>query len=720
LLKGGTRGGAVRPGQSAESLLYTALLRNGDLKMPPGKNGLSPEEIKTIADWIDAGAKWPDGTSAKPESIEPSWWSFRKLQRPSEPKVRDAKWVRTPVDAFILSKLESKGLKPVAPASKLTLARRAYFDLWGLPPTPQQLDEFLSDNSPDAWEKLVDTLLASPRYGERWGKYWLDLARYADSGGFEHDMYFPNAWRYRDYVIRSFNEDKPYRQFVQEQIAADEIWPDNLELAGTYELPAEKKKHIEGRIGTGFFTVGPWYPAAAIVPESLRADRLADMVDTMSSAFMGMTFGCARCHDHKFDPVPQRDYYRLAAIFAASEEREIPIVELTKLVDYQKHMPRAVAMDDLKAAIAKLDKKAKRTPLSDEEKLLREKYLRRIGEVYLDFPGHYPTANVLAHLEQVPDVHILTRGDYAAKGEKVGPGIPTLTGDTIDIDAAAPRRKALAEWLTKPDHPLTWRVMVNRLWQGHFGVGLVRSPNDFGRQGEAPTHPELLDWLAGEFVERGTSLKALHKLILTSSVYQLSSEGSAPNLQADPENRLLWRMNRRRLEAESLRDSVLAASGALNVIMYGPPVVPPLSPEEMQGIKETYMWPATVNPEQAVRRSVYLYIKRSFPMPLFAVFDSPDTSMSCGRRETTNVAPQALALLNNRLLNEQAGVMAARLRREAGEDVAAQVRLGWRIALGREPSSSEHNRALAMLHSGHTLDQFALLLFNLNEFLYID
>lgn len=755
LLTGGSRGPAIVPSDKAKSKLYEAVLRTGELKMPPGKHALSAGDIETLGAWIDGGAKWDD---SKPQiAAEHSWWSFRKLKRPEVPLVKAGSPIANPIDSFVLSSLEKKGWKPAEPASKQTLVRRAFFDLWGLPPTPEQVNEFVTDTSPAAWEKLIDRLLASPRYGERWGRYWLDVARYADTGGFEHDMVFPNAWRYRDYVIRSFNEDKPYAQFVQEQIAADEIWPDNLDLTGTYELPAEKKKHMEARIGTGLYTVGAWYPATAILPEYLRSERLSDAVDTTGAAFLGLTFGCARCHDHKFDPLPQRDYYRLSAVFAASEEREIPIVELTKIVDFQKHMTRVWMMDDLKQAVesqmkqvrtrlaaapadeegdtiaaqpAPAAKSQKTVKLNDAEviarmtppeKAHRDDLLRRIGEAYLPFPGHYPTASVLAPVERIPDTHVLKRGDYQSPGEKVNPGLPIAVSDGRDIPSEG-RRKQFALWLTEPDHPLTWRVMVNRIWQGHFGFGLVRTPNDFGRQGEAPTHPELLDWLASEFVSEKTSMKALHRLIMLSNAYRMSVVATPEYAAADPENKLLWRQNRKRLDAEAVRDAVLTVSGKLDTEMYGPPVATPLSREEMGGIKETYMWPATVNPAKASRRSVYLYIKRSFRYPLFEIFDAPDPIVSCARRETTTVPPQALALLNNKFVVEQAGHLAKRMTRDTSNDAPAKAIRGWELALARKPSDAELKRAVAMLDgTGEDgLHRYCLTLFNLSEFLYVD
>lgn len=744
-LKGGARGPSVVPGKKEASLLYQAVLRAGALQMPPGRKGLTPEEIATIGAWIDAGAKWDAPPPAS--TAEPSWWSFKRLRRPAVPKPQSAERVRNPVDAFILERLEQKGMKPASPASRQTLVRRAYFDLHGLPPTPAEVEAFITDASPDAWEKLIDKLLASPRYGERQGRHWLDVARYADTGGFENDLHYLNAWRYRDYVIKSFNDDKPYRQFVQEQIAGDEIWPDNLDLNGIYELAPEKKAHLEARIGTGLYTVGSWFPAAGLIPDYLRAERWGDMADTTGSVFLGLTFACAKCHDHKFDPIPQKDYYRLQAVFAASEEREIPIVDIMKVIDYQKHLPRTLVMDDRKAAIQailngaqkrlKASGMSKVTPdaviasLTPGEKQRREELLREIGEIYLTYPGRHPTANVLAHVEDVPDVHVLVRGDYKSKGEKVGPGAPSALGTGREFEdppsGATQRRKDFALWLTEPDHPLTWRVMVNRIWQGHFGYGIVRTPNDFGRQGEAPSHPALLDWLATEFVQRGYSVKAMHKLIMTSSAYRMSNLFDKHNAGIDGENRLLWRMNRRRLEAEAVRDAVLAASGKLNLAMWGPPVAPPLSDEEMDGNKDDYKYPTTVNESAATRRSVYVYVKRAFRFPFFELFDAPDTTVSCARRDVTNVPPQALALLNNQFILSQARAFAERLGRESGEDREKAIARGWWLALGRPPREEEQAKALQLLSRTTTgepgmsnLTKLALMLYNMNEFIYVD
>ncbi len=343
LLRGGKRGAALVPGKPEESLLYKAVARHGDLQMPPGRNALTAAEVATIRDWIKAGAAWDDAQISK--SDEPAWWAFRKPVRPPAPAVSNAAWVRNPVDAFVLAKLDEKKLRPVAAADRRTLIRRAYFDLHGLPPTPAEVEAFVNDPAPDAWAKLVNKLLESPRYGERWGRHWLDVVRYADTGGFETDIYFPNAWRYRDYVIKSFNDDKPYDRFVQEQIAADELWPDNLDLEGSYYIPKRKLQHLEARIGTGLYTLAPVMHESGLDAEYLHSEWRADAVEVTAAAFMGLTLGCARCHNHKFDPLTQRDFYRMAAIFAASEQKEIPTVHVMSVFDYQQGYPKWIALE---------------------------------------------------------------------------------------------------------------------------------------------------------------------------------------------------------------------------------------------------------------------------------------------------------------------------------------------------------------------------------------
>jgi hypothetical protein len=740
ILKGGKRGPAVVPGNAEASLLYKAVRRAGDLQMPPGRTPLTSAEVAVLRDWINAGAPWEAAAS----TAGASWWSFRKPVRPPVPAVKNTGWVRNPIDAFILAKLEEKGLRPAPPADRRTFVRRAAFDLHGLPPAPEQVEEFVNDASPDAYEKLIDRLLASPRYGERWGRYWLDLVRYADTSGFETDHFFITAWRYRDWVIASFNADKPYHTFVQEQIAADELWSTNMDLEGTLRLPKEKAENVNRRIGTSLFTIGSFPIEYTYYGDQYRAEWQADAIDTIGSAFLGLTVACARCHDHKFDPISQRDYYRMTALFAGSVEREIPLVSLFDVQTNTRNFPllahaqvlkqmagrsgrRGGARGGARAAAAETeamdgDAPPARDPAPDPQ---RAAMLQRLGEAYLRAPERYPTAIVLAHEEVVPDTHLLIRGDFKNKGEKVEPGFLSALNPGPPIDEpkgylfVPQRRKALALWLTSPDQPLLARVMVNRIWQGHFGHGIVRTPNDFGRQGEPPTHPELLDWLAVEFAERGWSIKQMHRLMMLSNTYRTASVADPESLQKDPENLYLSRMPRRRLDADAIRDALLAVAGTLNLKMGGVGVIPPLTREEILAARMPHLWPANPDPAEHHRRSIYMQMKRSLTLPMLQIFDAPDTATSCPRRESSTVAPQALALMNSEFSSAQAAQFATRIRKQAGENPEAAVETGWRLAFGRPPSASERQTALEYLNR-NSLERLCLLLFNMSEFIYVD
>ena len=734
-LKGGKRGPSVVPGDAEGSLLYQAVKQSGDVKMPPGKTPLTAAEVKALGDWIQGGANWVSAPATGPASGV--WWSFRKPVRPATPIVKAVSRVRNPIDAFILARLEQNGLEPAPEADKRTLVRRAYFDLHGLPPTPEQVDEFVNDASPDAYKKLIDRLLESPRYGERWGRYWLDLVRYADTSGFETDHFFLTAWRYRDYVIKSYNSGKPFDVFVKEQIAADELWPMNMDLEGTLKLPKEKEENAYRRIGTSLFTIGSFPIEFTYYGDQYRAEWQADAVDTVGAAFLGLTVGCARCHDHKFDPISQRDYYRLGAIFAGSVEREVPLVSIFDVQTSTRNFPLLAQAEALKqmarggarrgrAAGADGDQNEGETGTPAAPSADRAALLQKLGEAYLRAPERYPSAIVLAHDEHVPDTFILAKGDFKSKREKVEPGFPAALNPSREIVEpkgvlfVPQRRKALAEWLTSPEQPLLARVMVNRIWQGHFGDGIVRTPNDFGRQGDAPTHPELLDWLAVEFAARGWSLKDMHRLIMMSNTYRASSTASEISLSKDPENRYLGRMNRLRLDGDSIRDSVLAVAGTINLKMGGVGIIPPLSNEEMQAARMPDLWPAHPNPVEHNRRSIYLQMKRSLTVPMLQIFDAPDTSASCPRRERSTVAPQALALLNSEFAATQAELFAARVRKSAGsENAEALVDAAWKLALGRVPSEQERNPALTYLRR-NSLARLCLLIFNLNEFVYVD
>jgi hypothetical protein len=768
LRKGGSRGPAVVPGNAGQSLLYQAVRRDGALQMPPGGEALTAPEILLLRDWINAGARW-DATAGPGPTAAPSWWSFRKPERPAVPAVKTADRVRNPIDAFVLARLEEKQLRPAPPADRRTLIRRAFLDLHGLPPTPEQVEAFVTDPSPDAYEQWIDRLLESPRYGERWGRYWLDLVRYADTSGFETDHFYVNAWRYRDYVIESFNNDKPYDIFIQEQVAADEIWGTNVELEGTLRLPKEKEINVKRRIGTSLFTLGAFPIEYTYYGDQYRAEWAADAVDTVGAAFLGLTVACARCHDHKFDPVSQREYYSMSALFYGSEEREIPLVSLFDVQTNTRNFPllnqaqilKRMARRGGRSSRGEADEEgagkegagtasqqnadSKKQPPQQQAKAGQDKQeddgdapnrgamaaadraamLQQLGEAYLRAPERYPTANVLGHEEIVPDAHILIKGDFKSKGEKVKPGVLSALNPALPINEPEDvlfvprRRKALALWLTSPDQPLVSRVMVNRIWQGHFGQGIVRTPNDFGRQGERPTHPELLDWLAVEFMERGWSMKQMHRLIMLSNAYRQSSVADAENLEKDPDNHLVGRMNRKRLDADSLRDSILAVAGVLNLKMGGVGVIPSLTREEILAARMPHLWPANPDPAEHRRRSIYLQMKRSFALPMLQIFDAPDTATSCARRETSTVAPQALALMNSEFTSEQAKQFAGRIREQAGDDPDAAIEAGLRMAFGRLPTPEERQTVLDYLDR-NSLERLCLLIFNMNEFLYVD
>jgi Protein of unknown function (DUF1553)/Protein of unknown function (DUF1549)/Planctomycete cytochrome C len=742
MLKGGKRGPAIVPGKAEESLLYKAVKREGELKMPPGNVALAPSEVDTIREWINAGGRRESSAAATAAAVEPSWWSFRKPVQPQVPAVKNASWVRNPIDAFILAKLEKEGMSPAPPADRRTLARRAYFDLHGLPPTPQELDQFVNDKSDDAYEKLIDRLLDSPRYGERWGRYWLDLVRYADTSGFETDHFYVSAWRYRDYVIESFNNDKPYNTFVQEQIAADELWPDNLELEGSAKLSKEKAENVHRRIGTSLFTLGAFPIEFTYYGEQYRVEWEADAVDTVGSAFLGLTVGCARCHDHKFDPISQRDYYRMNAIFAGSEEREIPLVSLFAVQTYTRQFPLMAQAQNLKQMVRGGRGRGGRRQETQDDPMndgappetpaaapdpKRAALLQRLGQAYASLQDRYPTAQVLAQTEVVPDTYILTRADFKLKGQKVEPGFLSALNPGPPVEEpkgflfVPQRRKALALWLTSPDQPLLSRVMMNRIWQGHFSQGIVRTPNDFGRQGDPPTHPELLDWLAVEFAQRGWSIKQMHRLIMLSNTYRQASSvaDDSKSLQKDPENYYLSRMNRHRLDGDAIRDTVLDVAGTLNLKMGGVGVIPPLSKEELQAARMKQLWPAHPDPSEHVRRSIYLQMKRSMTLPVLQIFDAPDTALSCARRETATVAPQALAMMNSEFTQAQAEQFAARLRKLNAESPEAWVENAWLIAFGRAPSAEERRTAEDYVKR-NSLARLCLLIFNMNEFIYVD
>jgi hypothetical protein len=672
LLEGGESGPAIVVGKAEESLLIKAIRQQGELKMPP-RQLLSKQKISDLATWITHGAPWPGGDKAvavKRQETEVTdkdreHWSFRPLKRPAVPEVGTT----NPIDAFIVAGLKAKGLTLSEPASARALIRRVTFDLMGLPPSPEAVERFVRDPSDVAYEKLVDDLLRSPQYGERWGRHWLDVVRFAQSSGYERDAEKPNAWRYRDYVIDAFNADKPYDQFVREQIAGDEIAPVT----------------DAGRTATAFFHLGVWDDE----PDDQKQadmDQLDDMVSTLGEAFLGLSIGCARCHDHKFDPIPQDDYYSMVAFLRNIK----PGRKAEKGVD-----PSQIAL---------------------------EKGGQTLG-VNEDGPNAPPT-------------FVLAAGQVARKGKQVEPRYLRVLCESKDVaeprsfpkaEKSTGRRTRLAEWITAKDNPLTARVIVNRLWHWHFGRGLVATPSDLGRNGAVPTHPELLDWLASDLIDGGWTLKRMHRQIVHSRTYRQSSAVRADSASVDPGNLLLWRQNLRRLEAEAIRDAVLATSGTLNLKAGGPGIFPTLPREVLETqSRPGDGWKPSPHEEQN-RRSVYIFVKRTLGVPLLETFDFPSSEKSAAARNTTTIAPQALILLNSEFMDKQAAAFAQRIRSLGTGDVSRDVDQAFRFALQRAPTDEERRIAIAYLDrvaatsSGDAaLSGLCRLVLNLNEFVYVD
>ncbi len=701
--------------------------------------------------------------SGKFRAAQRRYWAFQPVTNPPIPTAKPG---THPIDAFLLAKLTEKGITPSPQAAKVTLMRRAYFDLLGMPPTPEEVAAYLADKAPDAYERLIDRLLASPHYGERWGRHWLDLARYADSDGFRADDIRPTAWRYRDYVIHSFNSDKPYDRFVQEQIAGDELFPDSL----------------EAKVATAF---NRQYPDEYNA-QNLRARRqelLNDITDTVGSAFLGLTFECAKCHDHKFDPILQADYYRLQAFFSnVSADDEFPMLSPERYADYQRK--RAIWEEktaDIRRQISALvadrvekQRKSRYTAYADEVKAAldkpreqrtpielwmadKAKYFMNPDETamaaglkgeakakyddlkkqlaafaHLD-PGPLPKGTGMTELSAgIIPTHTLSVGVYNKPIEEVQPGFLTMLHPEpakvtpIPGTTLTGRRTALATWLTDPANPLTARVMVNRVWHHHFGKGIVASTSDFGMMGARRTHPELLDWLTTEFVKGGWKLKPLHRLIMTSAAYRQASDYRPEAAAKDPSNNLLWRYDRRRLEGESIRDTALAVAGLLNPQLGGPSVLPPVP----AGVPAS-QWKASADLASHYRRSIYTLIRRNAPYPMLDTFDMPDTHLSCGRRATTTTPLQALTYLNSEQTLDWAAALAKRVRSQAGDDPSRQVEAAYHLAFNRAPAGAEKDTALTFLKQHQqtiakgdpeaaTLTDFCHALLNSSEFVYIN
>jgi hypothetical protein len=857
LLKGGEKGAAVVPGQADDSPL---VLRVEAKQMPP-KKPLEVGDADLLRRWVDAGAVW-EGPALKPLRAGPDWWSLQPIRRPAPPAVKDKDWVRNPIDAFILAKLEEKNLSPAPEADRRTLCRRVTFDLTGLPPTPEEIDAFIQDDAPDAYEKLVDRLLASPAYGERWGRHWLDVARFAESHGYEMNTLRPNAWPYRDYVIQAFNEDRPFPRFVREQMAGD--------VVGKGDFLTEA--------ATGFLVGGPHDLVGNATPEAklqMRQDDLADMAGVTTTAFLGLTVGCARCHDHKFDPITQKDFYGLTAVFAGVDHAERPVpsadaaqrrrdaeaaradlARLDRKIDEQEPLcaeagttpgrPPVNArrnverfrpvearfvrftatattdgtepcIDELELygpdgeddlALASRGGKATASSVYPNNPFHKIEHINDgkwgnsrswisaepgKGWVQVELPKATPVGRVVwgrdreqkyadrlakdyrievstdgdrwtavagswdrlpfgrkadappeeirklldqrkqleeraAALEGQPMIYagafrkpdptfLLKRGDPTQKGEELGPsGVQSVTpAFTLKADATEPeRRLALADWIASPDNPLPARVMVNRVWHWHFGQGIVRTPSDFGFNGDQPSHPELLDWLAAEYQANGWKLKPLHKLIVLSAAYRQGTRFDETAAAADTGDRLLWRRSPRRLEAEEVRDAMLQTSGALNPRRGGPGY----HLWEYSGYVIVFTPKKELGPEE-FRRMVYQFKPRLQQDPTFGVFDCPDATAAAPRRTASTTPLQALNLLNDPFVLDQSERFAARLQKDAGDAPAEQVRRAFRLAFGRDPSADEAGAAEKLVKA-RGLAQLCRALFNANEFVFVD
>ena len=691
-----------------------------------------------------AGVATETGPKLRPRQFaltdaDRAYWAFQPVKAPAIPSLKESgKLVSQPVDAFVLARLRERGLEMNRAAKPRELVRRVYFDLTGLPPSPDEVAAFERDPSEAAWVALVDRLLASPHYGERWGRHWLDLVRYAESNGYERDGPKPHAWRYRDYVIDAFNADKPYDRFIREQIAGDELVEDELAQA-----PKMTPALRDALIATGFYRFHVWddEPDSTVVAEF---DDLDDIMVTTGTAFLGLTIGCVRCHDHKFDPLSQADYYSLLGfvrsidgygqhhtggggrgtgkitrpLATAAEWRGWEAAKQARVKEAETRLAEATDADSKKRLEAELKQAREAAPPFD--------YALAIAE---NGPQPKPT-------------QVLYRGDAHSPRAEVNPRFPAVLGlaepsfpERKGTTTTTGRRRVLADWIASPENPLTARVFVNRVWQHHFGVGLVPTPDDFGRTGLRPSNPELLDFLAAEFVRGGWSSKRLHRLILTSRAYRMSSRAeNRAALAADQDNSLLWRQNLRRVEAEVVRDTMLAVSGALNPKRGGPSVFPSL-PKEVHTTQDSAGkgWEDSPAEEQN-RRSVYLVVKRALKVPLLECLDFANSTSATGTRPTTTVAPQALMLLNDSFVQAQAAAFAERLRREVGPRTEAQITRAFQLAVQREPTKAEVRAANSLLAEQASrawreglkepetvaLRSLCRALLNLNEAVYVD
>jgi hypothetical protein len=686
LLQGGDSGPAVVAGEPDKSLLIQAIRYSHErIHMPPENKRLSREAVADFVTWVKQGAVWPGPATVAPPTAVQRHWAFQPIQV-NQPPADPTGWAEQPLDRFVRAKLHEKGLRPVGPTDRRALIRRATFDLIGLPPAPEDVAAFVADQSPDAFRTVVDRLLASPHYGERWGRHWMDVVHYADTAGDNADYPVPEARLYRDYIIDSFNADKPYDQFVREQLAGDVL-----------ARQGPREKYAEQVIATGFLALTRRYATA---PYELWHLSLEDAIATTGAAFLGLTLRCARCHHHKFDPVTMEDYYGLYGVFASTTFPFAGAEEFASMAKHRQHfaplVPSAEAAPRLKAYHEKV--KELKTQLVELPKQ-RDQDARRLNQVKselavlerLGMPPDLPAAYAASEGKPI-DVPMQLRGDPDSLGPVVKRGVPKFlaAAPPIPVPEGSSGRLQLAQWLTRPSHPLTARVMVNRIWQYHFGRGIVATPSNFGLRGEAPTHPELLDFLTDRFIKGGWSVKAMHRLVMLSKTYQLASVNDPANAAKDPDNRWHWRYDRRRLDAEAIRDALLAVSGNLDLRRPGPHPFPPI---------QQWGW-TQHNPFKDVypsnHRSVYLMTQRLQRHPYLGLFDGPDTNYSTDQRSSSTVPLQALYLMNNPFTREQGEGLARRLLAYS-PDGRKRVERAVELAWGRPPASAEVEKAIAYI-----------------------
>ena len=728
ILKGGKSGPAVIPGKPGESLLIHAVNHDPAVESMPPDRRLKNEEVATLVQWVQMKAPWPGAglvaDLGRPEAAETTltdkdraFWAFVPPVEPRMPEVKQQTWVANPIDALVLARLEEAGLQPVPPLGREALIRRATFDLHGLPPTPGEVAEFVNDESPGAFRKLVERLLDSLRYGEKWARHWMDVARYSDSNGMDDNIAFTESWRYRDYVIRAFNQDKPYDQFVREQVAGD--------LLATWEMPGR----AESVVATTFLMMGQKMPSADD-PVKQQLDIVDEQLDTVSRAFMAMTISCARCHAHKFDPFSSRDYYALAGIFKSTRsmlgyrvDSKFNLTALTSEAENRRLSELEQRMDGADDILVNGNK----INMSADQ---RKQHTDQLNKAYEEM-AKIPAAMAVEEGE-IADMPVLLRGNHLTPARQVARGVPKVLDvpGRFAVTAGESGRRDLANWLTAPGNSLTARVMVNRIWYWHMGTGIVRSLDNFGRLGERPDNQALLDWLALRFVESGWSIKDMHRLIMNSNTYQMNSSQDDHASKQDPQNRLFWRMNRRRLEAEEIRDSLLLLGKQLDLAMGGRML--PVRNHKIMSAKEIAACNAV---HEQPRRTVYLPVIRSGAHEFLATFDFPDPSVPAGRRNLTTVAPQALFMMNSSLVSEASRRIATRLLNYRATDKCKRIQFAYQLVLARQPTDSEIEAWLTFVQRSNDLaiaaevpgtdrplqtwSSVARVLLSSNEFVYV-